>query len=401
MDLSYYAINDGYVEAIVRGLRSNLISEALYNQMKSCNSAAELKAMLEETDYQQYLVQDSSDIQISVLRQRLKKKLADEFEYMAAQAVQPLSGFLHLIMCKYMIENVVNIIEGLKNKVDIESLLANADPLGYFPELRSIKVLDGDDYTGLYRDVLIDTPVGPYFMRFLEDSLAGCADTMTMQDIMNIFKEMKPEFIRTSLKKMWLEDFQNYCQKNLSGESRRMMLELVDFEADMKTLQVIYNSIGNKEMSSAPKVIHLRKQLCPAAGLLYPDVYRELINMQNIDVVRESVKGFEVYYNMLRDAPDPNKKEEFAIGNSSLDDIMYNEGIPIVPYLFRNQEVRLGLRGTESVRRILRLPETQGTGDQKHHLAGGNDLQETAQEPPRLEKVHRPLLPSKMIISIH
>lgn len=89
---------------------------------------------------------------------------------------------------------------------------------------------------------------------------------------MNIFKEMKPEFIRTSLKKMWLEDFQHFCEKNLSGESQRMMLELVDFEADMKTLQVIYNSIGNKEMQSAPKVIHLRKQLCPAAGLLYPDV---------------------------------------------------------------------------------------------------------------------------------
>ena len=29
---------------------------------------------------------------------------------------------------------------------------------------------------------------------------------------------------------------------------------------------------------------------------------------------------------MLKDAPDPNKKEEFAIGNSSLDDLMYNEG---------------------------------------------------------------------------
>jgi V-type H+-transporting ATPase subunit d len=62
-------------------------------------------------------------------------------------------------------------IEGLKNKVDIETLNANADPLGYFPEMRNIRVLDGDDYTGLYRDVLIDTPVGPYFMRFLEESI--------------------------------------------------------------------------------------------------------------------------------------------------------------------------------------------------------------------------------------
>jgi V-type H+-transporting ATPase subunit d len=40
-----------------------------------------------------------------------------------------------------MIDNVVNMIEGLKNKVDIEVLLANIDPLGWFPEIRNIKVI--------------------------------------------------------------------------------------------------------------------------------------------------------------------------------------------------------------------------------------------------------------------
>jgi len=35
--------------------------------------------------------------------------------------------------------------------------------------MRNIKVLDGDDYTALYREVLIDTPVGPYFVRFIEE----------------------------------------------------------------------------------------------------------------------------------------------------------------------------------------------------------------------------------------
>ena len=79
-----------------------------------------------------------------------------------------------------MIDNVVNMIEGLKNKVDSDVLLANADPLGYFPEMRNIKVLEGDDYTGLYRDVLIDTPVGPYFMRFLEASMEGLGESRTM-----------------------------------------------------------------------------------------------------------------------------------------------------------------------------------------------------------------------------
>ena len=62
-----------------------------------------------------------------------------------------------------MIDNVVNMIEGLKNKVDIEVLLANIDPLVWFPEIKNIKVLEGDDYTSLYRDVLIDVKFIIYF----------------------------------------------------------------------------------------------------------------------------------------------------------------------------------------------------------------------------------------------
>ena len=41
----------------------------------------------------------------------------------------PLSDFLHLICWRYMIDNVVNMIEELKNKVDGDILLTNADPL--------------------------------------------------------------------------------------------------------------------------------------------------------------------------------------------------------------------------------------------------------------------------------
>ena len=80
-----------------------------------------------------------------------------------------LANFLGMISIRYQIDNVVNIIEGLKSKVDIEVFLKNIDPLGYLPEIRNMKVLEGDDYSGLYRDALIYTPLGLYFMRFLED----------------------------------------------------------------------------------------------------------------------------------------------------------------------------------------------------------------------------------------
>lgn len=96
--------------------------------------------------------------------------------------------------------------------------------------------MDGDDYTGLYRDVLIDTPVGVYFIRFLEESFEGIGENRTMNDIQALFREMKPEFIRTSLKRMWLEDMHAFVLANFGGESKEVMLDLVNFEADFKTL---------------------------------------------------------------------------------------------------------------------------------------------------------------------
>lgn len=81
-----------------------------------------------------------------------------------------------------MIDNVVNMIEGIKNKVDTDELVAQSDPLGFFPEMKNLKIFEGDDYTSLYKDVLIDTPIGPYFMRFLEDALSA-SENKTMNEV--------------------------------------------------------------------------------------------------------------------------------------------------------------------------------------------------------------------------
>ena len=81
---------------------------------------------------------------------------------------------------KYMIDNTVNIIEGLKNGVSMDDLKANADPLGYFKEMQEMQVPDTDDFAGLYKLVLIDTPVGPYFLRFLEERLPDIGENVDM-----------------------------------------------------------------------------------------------------------------------------------------------------------------------------------------------------------------------------
>jgi len=64
-------------------------------------------------------------------------------------------------------------IEGLKNNRKASELLAMADPLGMFDELKLVQPVDGDDYMNLYQNVLIDLPVGEYFRKFLEEETAS------------------------------------------------------------------------------------------------------------------------------------------------------------------------------------------------------------------------------------
>lgn len=326
MDLAFFNVDNGFAEAICRGLRASFLRHETYEALKNCQSLVDFKTVLEETDYGYlFTAENNPNIPVSVIRQKLKSKLADEVTYMSQQAVQPLSKFIHLMQCRYMIDNVVNIIEGIKNKVEIDTLISNSDPLGYFPEIKSLRLLEAEDYSGLYSSVLIDTPVGPYFMRFLEDVLQALNENITIHDIQTLFKDIQPDIIRTSLKKMWLEDFYDFCESKLDGTSSEVMLDLLKFEADCKTIQVLYNSIGHKVLSTTTSRTTTRKNLCPSLGYLYPDCERELTAVTTLENLREAVKYFSQYSDMLREVPDPLRKDDFNVDAKSLDDIMYEE----------------------------------------------------------------------------
>ncbi|KAL4463023.1 hypothetical protein ABPG72_022230 [Tetrahymena utriculariae] len=322
MDLTVFAVDDGFAEAILRGLRASFITQTQYTQMKTSNNLQDLKSHLEETDYANYLQNDVLELTIPLLRQKLKKKLADELDYIQAQSVGKLNEFINMMKHRYMIDNVVNMIEGIKNKVSKEDLLAAADPLGFFPEMTQIVVFDKDDYSELYQEVLIDTPVGPYFMRFLESCMHGASENCGMNVVQDIFKEMRPEHIRTSLKKMWLEDFHEYCVQQLNSTSGEILDDLLKFEADMKSIQVVYNTIQH----TVAKSKEVRDQLTPTLGYLYPDCQTYLKNARSLDEIKEAIKGCENYGNIVKDAPDPSRKEEQNFA-TSLEDLMYDEEI--------------------------------------------------------------------------
>jgi V-type H+-transporting ATPase subunit d len=64
------------------------------------------------------MISENPNLPISVLKSRLKKKVADEIDYICANATGLLVEFISIMCIRYQIDNVVNLIEGLKNKVD-------------------------------------------------------------------------------------------------------------------------------------------------------------------------------------------------------------------------------------------------------------------------------------------
>lgn len=194
-----------------------------------------------DTDYTDY-ISAFNEQDTTSLKHCLRRKLADEIDYLQMVAGPDLQQFIQIIRHKYMIDNVVNVIEGCKNKTAKEIIQARSEPLGYLPEISGLVNLDVRKIDELYEDVLIDTEVGFYFSTFLEEVIMN-SDVKQISTINNYLQELKPENIKNYLKKIWLEHFYNLCQK-MNPTTREMMDDLLKFEADCQAIQIVYNSLA-------------------------------------------------------------------------------------------------------------------------------------------------------------
>lgn len=98
--------------------------------------------------------------------------------------------------------------------------------------------------------MLIDLPIGEYFRIFLDKEIAKTSmdnrdNVMDAKRVIGLFNDFKAEKIKNILKKIWLAEFHKYCMNNLPGDtSRAVMDDLLKFESDCMTLQIVYNSFG-------------------------------------------------------------------------------------------------------------------------------------------------------------
>jgi V-type H+-transporting ATPase subunit d len=323
----FFNIQDGYAEALLRGLRKGFLTEMHYTSLKTCSNSRDFKTALMDTDYADF-VKEWDEQESVTLKLLLKKKLADEIDYLQTVSGEQLQKFIQMIRHKYMIDNVINIIEGSKvkkigkEKENRDLIQSRSEPLGYLPEISGMINLDVRKLDELYEDILIDTEVGYYFSQFLEEVMLT-SESKNIGSIQNYLSELQPEKMKNYLKKIWLEYFYFYC-KSVGGITWDIMEDLLKFEADCQAIQIIYNSLG---FDFNPTQEAERKKVIPNFGYLYPSVTSALIKVNTLDMLRDALGPYPQYYKMVRELPDPKKREEFNLqmGLKTIDDIMFEE----------------------------------------------------------------------------
>jgi V-type H+-transporting ATPase subunit d len=94
----------------------------------------------------------------------------------------------------------------------LQELLDKCHPLGMFDSIATLAV--AQNMRELYRLVLVDTPLAPYF-----------SENLTHEDL----DEMNIEIMRNTLYKAYLDDFASFCS-NLGSTTAEVMTDLLAFE---------------------------------------------------------------------------------------------------------------------------------------------------------------------------
>jgi V-type H+-transporting ATPase subunit d len=323
--MATFNIHHAYPEALVRGMRSSFLKDSDYHHLTQCETLDDVRLNLSETDYAEPLA-DMSSLTPAGLQKVAIDKLVVEFQWLRSQSVEPLSTFLDLITYEYMIENVMLLLKGSLSGRDINELMQQCHPLGMFKEsvMRSIPTFESSPrgYADLYQTVLVDTPVGPYFAQFLQESAAHGGESR------NVLEEVEIEIIKSSLIKFWIEDFTNYVEK-LGGETALLMGQLLNVRADTNAINITLNSFGTPLNEPAMRVSD-RKRLYPAVGYLYPAGTAMLSDVADEDELGRVLELFPQYSAIWN-------IHAIGSGEKSIDDAFYERDVQMNELAFEGQ----------------------------------------------------------------
>lgn len=256
----------------------------------------------------------------SALANKTTDKLVAEFRYLQANATGTLAKFMEYLTYGYMIDNVALLITGTLHERDTRELLERCHPLGWFETMPVLCV--ATNIEELYNSVLIETPLAPYFK-----------GSLSHHDL----DELNIEIIRNTLYKNYLEDFYEWCnsETGIAGTpTAEVMSEVLEFEADRRSINITLNSFGT-ELNKAE-----RKKLYPNFGKLYPEGTLMLSRADDIEGVRIAVEGvgeYKGFFDQAGMASGSNLAGGTGGETRSLEDMFYQKEMEISKLAFTRQ----------------------------------------------------------------
>jgi len=323
-NIATFNVNDGFCEALVRGFRKGILGRIEYANLEQCDVLDDVKMHLASTDYGEFLANEPSPLHTVTIAEKCTEKLVSEFEFLRANAVEPLSTFLDYITYGYMIDNIVLLITGTLHERDMKELQEKCHPLGYFDAMNVLCACK--TIAELYEYVLVSTPLANYFR----------AARMSEEDL----DEMNIEIIRNTLYKAYLEDFHQYCL-NLGGVTAEVMDTVLKFEADRRSINITVNSIGT-ELTKGD-----RETMYPNFGILYPEGVQKLSKADDTDQVAAIVKVYEPYSGLYFDSSEEGERslvDSFFVQEVKLNELSFEQqmhyGVFYSYIRLREQEIR-------------------------------------------------------------
>ncbi|KAJ1621785.1 ATPase, V0 complex, subunit D [Pavlovales sp. CCMP2436] len=268
--MGYFNVDNGFLEAVVRGFRSGILTAADYANLQQCDTV------------------DGNGGEFPT---------ATRLNYLT-----PLPPPHRSSRYGYMIDNLMLIITGALHDRDTNELMAKCHPLGMFEGLSAASI--PNTAKDLYEMVLVETPIGPYFTDVL--SLWRQPQVAPPASNFKTNKLTTPTTTTTNAQ-AYLEDFHDFVKTKCGGETAEIMGGILELEADRRAINITVNSFET-ELSKDDKF-----KLYPSIGQLHPEGTARLALCTDVDQVRAALDPYQDYRNVLVEA---GAGEEKSVENS-------------------------------------------------------------------------------------
>jgi len=166
--------------------------------------------------------------------------------------------------------------------------------------IASVKPTSKKALEALFLEVFVATPVGHYFLSFLDQSHEK---TLEGSDgISDMLSDTSYMELENSVMKAYLEDFYYFCEQ-LGGDTANVMCHLLKRRADKRAINICINSFDSDLGKDIVKRKADRQRMMPAIGYLFPEGYMQF----------PSVKDAPSLKNVLSPTgnPSPNPYPEY------------------------------------------------------------------------------------------